>query len=132
MLRTACLAHWEAVQALLEQGYELAGMSAYALVEELAVLIMGGPPALAISPAIQALLSEAVPRLQQVGLGAAGSRHALQPVQLPTVLHCDSWPTAAGGKDSLRHPLGFTRGKTSCLACPCREAPWQSATTRAC
>ncbi len=69
MLRTACLAHWEAVQALLEQGYELAGMSAYALVEELAVLIMGGPPALAISPAIQALLSEAVPRLQQVGSG---------------------------------------------------------------
>ncbi|KAI7844719.1 hypothetical protein COHA_001807 [Chlorella ohadii] len=65
VLRTACLAHWEAVQALLEQGYELAGMSAYALVEELAVLIMGGPPALAISPAIQALLSEAVPRLQQ-------------------------------------------------------------------
>lgn len=82
LLQGACLAHWEAVQVLMERhGYAPETVNASINASELATLIVLGLPALAVGDALQQHLSRAVALLQPASCvrlvhsmwGAAGS-----------------------------------------------------------
>ncbi|PRW59882.1 hypothetical protein C2E21_2002 [Chlorella sorokiniana] len=65
VLHGVCLAHWEALQALIGRGgYAPEGDGAQTVATELATLIVRGPPALAVDAGVQQLLSKAVAFLQ--------------------------------------------------------------------
>ena len=65
-----CAAHWEALQGLMDSAecvaLEGGELQPSILVEHLSALAVHGPPALAISPGLQDMLSRAASMLQQV------------------------------------------------------------------